>query len=72
MKNVPKNKITNPKVGDIQVDNIGMEWVVVGVTTLGISRVRRNSMAHIIHARRSAEIAKTLLDENPLHFKIPK
>ena len=61
------------KVGDIQVDKDGSEWVVIGVGHTGLSRIRRNSMAHIIHARRSQEIAKSLMGKYPyLMYKIPK
>jgi hypothetical protein len=48
------------KVGDIQVDDNMMEWVVVGVGHMGISRVRRNSLAHFSHAKVSPEIAKSI------------
>jgi hypothetical protein len=49
------------QVGDIQVDKNSLEWIVVGVTHTGVSRVRRNSLAHKVHAKRSPEIAKTLI-----------
>lgn len=49
-----------PKVGDIQVDKNESEWVVVGICHLGISRVKRDSLAHEIHAQSSPEIAKSL------------
>lgn len=48
------------KIGDIQVDSDKSEWVVIGVTHTGISRVRKNSLAHIVHAKMSPEIAKSL------------
>lgn len=52
---------THPKIGDIQTDTDKTEWVVVGVGHLGLSRVRRNSLAHRVHAQRSEDIAKSLV-----------
>lgn len=46
------------KVGDIQTDNNGSEWVIVGISNTGYSRVKRNSLAHLIHSSYSPEIAK--------------
>lgn len=48
-----------PKAGDIQIDEDGSEWVVIGATRVGISRVRRNSLAHRVHAQSSPEIARS-------------
>jgi hypothetical protein len=48
------------KIGDIQVDSDKSEWVVIGVNHSGISRVRKNSLAHKIHAEVSPDIAKSL------------
>jgi hypothetical protein len=42
--------MTHPKIGDTQIDKDKSEWVVVGVTHLGLSRVRKDSLAHKIHA----------------------
>lgn len=49
------------KIGDIQIDNNQTEWVIVGITHTGVSRVKRNSLAHYVHAQRSPEIAKSLI-----------
>lgn len=49
-----------PKIGDIQIDDNKSEWIVIGISHTGVSRVRRNSLAHEIHAQGSPEIAKTL------------
>ena len=54
-------KVVLPKVGDIQIDNNKTEWVVIGATHTGISRVKRNSLAHKVHAQSSPEIAKSIL-----------
>jgi urease accessory protein UreE len=51
---------TTPQIGDIQKDENGQEWVVVGIVHSGVSRVRRNSLAHLIHAAYSPEIAKSV------------
>lgn len=48
-------------IGDIVIDNDNTEWVIVGISHTGLSRVRRNSLAHEIHAQGSPEIAKTLI-----------
>lgn len=49
------------KVGDIQTDIDNSEWVVVSITGRDrVSRVRRNSLAHRVHAERSAIIAQSL------------
>jgi hypothetical protein len=57
-----KQKIRVPKVGDIQRDFNGSEWIVITVTGRGItSRVRRNSLAHQIHAENSPVIARSLM-----------
>lgn len=50
-----------PKIGDIQTDSNGIEWIVVGNSHTGISRVKRNSLAHTIHAQSSPDIAKSLM-----------
>lgn len=51
------------KIGDIQIDSDKSEWVIIGITHTGVSRVRRNSLAHKIHAQDSPEIAKSLSKE---------
>jgi hypothetical protein len=48
-----------PKIGDIQIDDDKTEWIVVEITHSGISRVKRNSLAHLVHSAYSPEIAKT-------------
>lgn len=50
-----------PKVGDVQIDRDG-EWVIVSPSNgrLGPSRVRRNSLAHHVHADGNEAIAKSL------------
>ena len=49
------------KIGDIQVDEEDKsEWIIIGINHSGISRVKRNSLAHKIHAEVSPEIAKSL------------
>ena len=48
------------KIGDVQIDVDNSEWVVVAVYQKRISRVRRNSLAHRIHAEGTPEIAKSL------------
>jgi hypothetical protein len=53
-----------PKLGDIQIDKDGSEWVVVGVTTRSVSRVRRYSLAHHVHAEGSPTIAESLKVED--------
>jgi len=57
-----------PKVGDIQTDVDKSEWVVIGVSSKlhPPSRVRRNSLAHRVHAQSSSEIAKSLTIQEPL------
>lgn len=52
-----------PKVGEIQIDNDGSEWVIIGIGHMGISRVKRNSLAHRVHAQSSPEIAKSYTKE---------
>ena len=52
------------KVGDIEIDDNRTEWIVVGIFGRGrTNRVRRNSLAHRIHAQVSPEIAKSLAEE---------
>lgn len=51
----------SPYIGEIQIDKDGTEWVVVGITHSGVSRVKRNSLAHLIHAQHSPEIANKLV-----------
>ena len=54
-----------PKVGDIQIDDDKTEWVVIGITHNGVSRVKRLSLAHYVHAQSSPVIAKSfILPEN--------
>lgn len=50
------------RIGDIQTDDHDekVQWVVIGVTHLGISRVKRDSLAHLVHAQSSPDIAKSL------------
>lgn len=48
-------------IGDVQTDRDKTEWVIVGITHAGLSRVRRNSLAHYIHAQHSPEIAKAIV-----------
>ncbi len=48
------------KIGDIQTDANKTEWVIVVITHSGLSRVRRYSLAHQIHALNSPEIAESL------------
>lgn len=48
------------KIGDVQIDKDKSEWVVIGVNHSGISRVRKNSLAHQVHAESSPDIAKSL------------
>lgn len=48
------------KIGDVQVDANNTEWVVVGVSHSGLSRVRQYSLAHQVHAQAVPEIAKSL------------
>ena len=48
------------KLGDIQIDSNGSEWIVVGVATRHVSRVRRYSIAHQVHAKDSPVIAESL------------
>jgi hypothetical protein len=55
--NPPEKK---PELGDIQTDPDGSEWVVVGVTTRSLSRVRRYSLAHEVHAQGSPRVAESL------------
>lgn len=59
-------------IGDIQIDNDKTEWVVVGIGHMGVSRVRRNSLAHQTHAQSSPKIAESLarLDKEPLDIVI--
>jgi hypothetical protein len=52
-------------IGDIQVDrdkdgNVLAEWVVISIYPRGLSRVKRNSLAHQVHAEGTPEIAKSL------------
>lgn len=49
-----------PKVGDIQTDRNNSEWVIIGITHSGLSRVRRNSLAHQVHALDMPEIAESI------------
>lgn len=51
---------TGIKIGDIQIDSNKTEWVVIAVNHSGISRVKRNSLAHKIHAEGMPAIAKSL------------
>lgn len=51
------------KIGDIQIDSDGSEWVIIGVTHIGVSRIRRYSLAHQVHSEGSPEIAKSLNKE---------
>ena len=55
---------TLPKVGDIQIDKDRSEWIVIGVNRVGVSRVRRNSLAHRVHAQSSPEIAQSYKEMN--------
>lgn len=57
---------SNKKPGDIEIDENKVEWVIIAINYSGVSRVRRNSLAHRVHAKTSPEIAKTLthLGEN--------
>jgi hypothetical protein len=48
-----------PEQGDIQIDADKSEWIVIGATNLGVSRVKRNSLAHKVHAESSPAIAKS-------------
>lgn len=48
------------KIGDIQTDKDESEWVIVAITHSGVSRVRKDSLAHRVHAKVSPEIAKSL------------
>lgn len=48
-----------PKIGDIQIDKDKSEWVIISATPVGISRVKRNSLAHKVHAESSPDIAKS-------------
>lgn len=48
-----------PKIGDIQIDADKSEWVVIANSYSGVSRVKRNSLAHLIHSAYSPEIAKS-------------
>lgn len=54
MKNRPL-----PKQGDIQIDNDKSEWIVVSATPMAFSRIKRNSLAHKVHAQSSPDIAKS-------------
>lgn len=50
----------SPKVGDVQTDIDGSEWVVISVFGRNrTSRVKRNSLAHYIHAEVSPIIAES-------------
>jgi hypothetical protein len=49
-----------PKIGDVQIDRDKSEWVVIGVSHSGVSRVRRHSLAHQTHSTGVPEIAKSL------------
>ena len=53
------------KIGDIQTDSDKSEWIIVAITNTKPSRVRRNSLAHKVHAQSSPDIAKsyTLKDD---------
>ncbi len=53
-----------PKIGDIQIDANGSEWVLVGVAYLGSLLVKRNSLAHRVHAEYSTAVAKSLTIED--------
>ena len=56
-----KIQLNNPlKIGDIQVDSDDPNGLLLLFITTGISRVRRYSFAHQIHAEVSPEIAKSL------------
>lgn len=50
------------EVGDVVTDQFG-EWVIISIHEGRISRVRRNSLAHKIHAQSSSIIAKSLIVE---------
>lgn len=48
------------RIGDIQTDPDGTEWIIVGTTQTTVSRVKRYSIAHEVHARSSEIVAKSL------------
>ena len=49
------------KVGDIQIDENKSEWIVIGVT-----HMRRNSLAHKVHSQISPIIAKSYVIEEEM------
>lgn len=52
------------EIGDIQTDPDGSEWVIISVGgAFKPSRVRRNSLAHHIHAKSDSKIAVSLQEE---------
>jgi hypothetical protein len=53
------------QVGDIETDPDGSEWVIVslGGAVIKPSRLRRNSLAHHIHAQSSPTLAASLEKE---------
>lgn len=49
------------KIGDIETDPDGSEWVIIEVfTNRKPSRVRKDSLAHRVHAENYFELAKSL------------
>lgn len=57
------------QVGNIQMDSNNQEWVIVAITHAGLSRVKRNSIAHLVHAKYSPEIAKSVIIEEVKEFQ---
>ena len=52
------------QVGDVETDPDGSEWVIISPGgVFKASRVRRNSLAHHVHAESSAVIAASLEKE---------
>lgn len=54
------NSMPKLKIGDMQIDPDKSEWIIISVYGNRISRVRRYSLAHHIHADGDPEIAKSL------------
>jgi hypothetical protein len=52
------------EIGEVQTDLDDSEWVVIGISFANgqqrASRVRRNSLAHHVHAESSPRIAQSL------------
>jgi hypothetical protein len=61
-----------PKVGSIQIEADKSEWVIVGTSNSGVSRVRRNSLAHKVHAESSPVIALSYIKKEEDSSKNPK